>query len=38
MIESNPNFSVSIIPECGHNIHFEAEEKFYLEVIKFVKR
>jgi 2-succinyl-6-hydroxy-2,4-cyclohexadiene-1-carboxylate synthase len=38
MIESNPNFSVSIIPACGHNIHFEAEEKFYPEVIKFVKR
>lgn len=37
MKEYNPRISLSFIPECGHNIHFEDEERFYLELIKFVK-
>ena len=36
MKKLNPDFTVSIVPRCGHVIHFEDESRFYLEVIKFL--
>jgi 2-succinyl-6-hydroxy-2,4-cyclohexadiene-1-carboxylate synthase len=36
METQNPNFSISVIPRCGHVIHVEDAEKFYSEVIKFL--
>ncbi len=36
MKELNPDFSISIIPQCGHVIHVEDEYRFYSEVNKFL--
>ena len=36
MKAENSDFSISVIPQCGHVIHLEDEERFYLEVNKFL--
>jgi 2-succinyl-6-hydroxy-2,4-cyclohexadiene-1-carboxylate synthase len=36
MRAENFDFSISVIPQCGHVIHLEDEEKFYLEVKNFL--
>lgn len=36
MKDLNPEFSISVVPHCGHVIHVEDEDRFYQEVNKFL--
>jgi 2-succinyl-6-hydroxy-2,4-cyclohexadiene-1-carboxylate synthase len=38
MKDLNPNFIISIIPQCGHVIHVENEDAFYSELYNFLRK
>ena len=36
MAATNPNIRQSVIPGCGHNVHFEAPEIFVGEILEWL--